>query len=163
MNADQLRALPKPRRVRFKTLPKVLSIAFPIFIALALYFGFAYVRDGLLAYTSISGLWVPLFIAAIWSAIAVQSLRRARRDLKLLAEGDLAVATVTAQWMTGGKGSRSRISFQFRDASGRLILGEADDSSRALFEEMEIIVFYEPFNPENCVPQKLAACELAET
>jgi ribosomal protein L37E len=159
--SDELRTLSKPRRVRLKIVPKVIAIAFPISIVGALYFGFSYVRGGLLSYAPLSDVWLPMLVAFIWSAIAVQILRRAKRDSKLLAEGDLTVATVTAQWMAGGgKHQHSRISFQFRDPLGRLILGEADDDSRTLFEEMKITVVYDPINPENCVPLEQAACEL---
>jgi hypothetical protein len=161
--SDELRTLSKPRRVRLKAMPKVIAIAFPVAIGGALYFGFGDVRDGLLAYTSVIGLLIQLFVAFIWSAIAIQVLLRARRDWKLLAEGDVAVATVTAQWMTGGgRHRRSKIGFQFKDSSGRLIPGEADDDSRTLLGEMPIAVFYNPSNPKNCVPLALAACQLVQ-
>ena len=140
-----------------------MAIAFPISIAGAVCFGFAYVRNGLIAYASASDLVLPLLFMLIWSAIAIPVLRRARRDSKLLSEGDWAVAIVTAQWMTGGgRNRRSKISFQFRDPSGRLIVSEAYDESRALFEEMEITVFHDPINPENCVPLALATCEIVQ-
>lgn len=162
VNTDLLLSLSKPRRVRLKVKPKIISIVFPISVAIALYFGFNYVREGLLPHTSVSDLWLPLIIAVIWSTIAIQTLRHARRDWKLLAEGDWAVGTVTAQWMTSGRHPHSKISFQFRDLLGRSIFSEADDDSRALFEEMQIVVFYDQTNPERCVPQGLAACEFVQ-
>jgi hypothetical protein len=157
---DHLSTISKPRRVHLKAVPKLVSIVFPVSIVTALYLAIEYFRYEPRVFASPLDVGVPLFIASIWSAIAIQILRNARRDRRLLAEGDSAVATITAQWVDGGRHPRSKINFRFRDMSGRSIHGESDDDSRSLFEEMEIVVFYDPTNPENCVPLDLASCEL---
>ncbi|SRR6266436_6217277 len=155
--------LTKPRRVRLKPVARVITIAFPISWIFIAYFGYQIVRDriavsGLLA--ALGDLGPLLFFAFIWSVIGISTIRDARRNRKLLAEGEVAMAVVTHQESTGGKGRRSKIRYNFRDATGRLVEGEGTDESWELYEDMEVPVFYDPEDPEKNVMIFTAGCEL---
>jgi hypothetical protein len=154
---EQLRNLATPRQVRFKPVPRIISIAFPISIAAGVYWAFLLARTGI---AISSDLFVLLGVAIVWSAIAITSIRRAIRDRKLLTEGGLAIGVVTRQYLTGGKHQRSEIQYEFKDAAGRTYVRSATDDSRTLYEEMETPVFYTPANPEVSVPLATASCEL---
>lgn len=154
---EHLRNLATPRQVRFKPVPRVISIAFPISVAAGVYWAFLLERTGI----SMSSDFLVLMGAAIvWSTIAIISIRRAIRDRKLLAEGNLAIGVVTRQYLTGGRHPRSEIQYEFNDAAGRTYIRSASDDSRTLYEEMETPVFYSPANPEVSVPLASASCEL---
>ena len=154
---EHLRNLATPRQVRFKPVPRVISITFPISVAAGVYWAFLLARAGI---AISSDLFVLLGAAIVWSAIAITSIRRAIRDRKLLAEGSLAIGVVTRQYVTGGKHRRSEIQYEFKDAAGRTYGRSATDDSRTLYEEMETPVFYSPANPEVSVPLATASCEL---
>ena len=156
---EHLRFLTTPRQVRFKPVPRVISIAFPISVVAGLYWAFLLARAGI---TMSSDLLVLLGGAIVWSAIAITSIRRAIRDRKLLAEGNLAIAVITRQYLTGGKHQRNQIEYEFKDAAGRTYLRSVTDDSRTLYEEMETPVFYSPTNPEVNVPLATASCELKD-
>jgi hypothetical protein len=154
---EHLRNLTTPRQVRFKSVPRIISIAFPISVIAGVYCAF------LLATTAIamsSDLLVLLGAAILWSGIAITSIRHAIRDRNLLAEGDLSIGIVTRQYLTGGKHRRSEIQYEFKDAAGRRYVRKTTDDSRTLYEEMETPVFYNPANPEESVPLATASCEL---
>ena len=158
-----LSALSKPRMVRFKPVARVITIAFPISWIFILYFGYQIVRDEI----SVSGplatlrdLALLLLFALIWSVIGITIIRSARRDRKLLAEGDVAMAIVTHQELIRGKHRRSQIRYEFRDASGRLVQGKGTDESWGLYEDMEAPIFYNPTNPSENVTLCAATCEL---
>ena len=153
---EHLRNLATPRQVRFKPVPRIISIAFPISVAAGVYWVFLLARTGI---AISSDLFVLLGAAIVWSAIAITSIRRAIRDRKLLAEGSLAIGVVTRQYLTGGKHRRSEIQYEFKDAAGRTYVRSATDDSRTLYEEMETPVFYSPANPEVSVPLATASCE----
>ncbi len=154
---EHLRNLTAPRQVRFKPVPRIISIAFPISVIAGVYWAFRLARTGI---AMSSDLLVLLGAATVWSAIAITSIRRAIRDRKLLAEGNLAIGVVTRQYLTGGKHQRSEIQYEFKDAAGRTHLRSATDDSRTLYEEMETPVFYSSAKPEVSVPLATASCEL---
>lgn len=154
---EHSRNLAAPRQVRFKLVPRILSIAFPISMIAGIYLASLFVRTGI----AISGdLFVLLGAAVVWSAIAITSIRRAIRDRKLLAEGNLAIGVITRQYLTGGKHRRSEIEYKFKDAAGCTYVRSATDNARTLYEEMEIPLFYNPANPEISVPLATALCKL---
>jgi hypothetical protein len=127
------------------------------------YFGFQIARDGLAASSPLAALThlgPLLFFASIWSAVAVATIRDARRDRRLLAEGDLAIGIITRQELSGGKHRRSTIRYEFKDTAGRLVQGEGTDQSRELYEDMTLPVFYNPANPRENVALATASCEL---
>src|SRR6267142_490089 len=101
-----------------------------------------------------------LLFALIWSVIGITIIRSARRDRKLLAEGDVAMAIVTHQELIRGKHRRSQIRYEFRDASGRLVQGKGTDESWGLYEDMEAPILYNPTNPSENVTLCAATCEL---
>ncbi|MBZ5526402.1 MAG: hypothetical protein LAN71_00670 [Acidobacteriia bacterium] len=162
---QHLQILLKPRQVRLKSVPRAIAFAFPISWIFIVYFGYLIVRDQIAASGALStsgNLAAFLWFTFIWALIAIPTIRSARRDRRLLAEGDLAMATITHQELTSGKHRRSEIHFQFRDAAGKLALGEGTDDSRLLYEDMEIPVFYNPDNPLENVALATASCELVE-
>ena len=66
----------------------------------------------------------------------------------MLRDGELAFARVTSQQtVQQGKISYSRIDYEFKTSSGRLIRNSAKDLSQTVFEEMTIPVFYDPLDP----------------
>jgi hypothetical protein len=156
---ELLGTLSKPRPVRFKTLPRVISIAFPLSAIGAAYFGLLIGRTRFLMSDDY---FLLLVGAVIWCVIAILTIRTALGDRRLLAEGELAIAVVTHQKLSGGKHRRSKIHYEFRDAAGRRNQGEATDDSRELYEDMETPVFYNPANPEESVPLVTASCELKQ-
>lgn len=159
---QHLRELPRPRQARFKTVPRIVAIAFPISMVFAAYFVFQIFRDGLPPSSSLTELGPLLIFAGICSTIAVIIIRSARRDRKLLAEGVLAIATVTHQELSGGKHQRSRINYEFKDATGRRVESETTDHTCTLYEEMDTPVFYNPANSSENVPLVCASCELKQ-
>jgi hypothetical protein len=156
-------SLSKPRRVRLKPVARVISIALPfswIFIA---YFGYQIVRDQIGDHRRMAGLGnlAPLLVIALaWSVIGLTTIRNSRKDRQLLAEGELAMATVTHQKLTGGKHRQSKIRYEFKDAGGRLIESEGTDDSRELYEDMKVPVFYNRENPNKNVAICSALCKL---
>ena len=158
-----LLTLTKPRRVRLKPVPLAICVAFPISWIFILYFAFQIVRNALAASNSgdaISDIGWLLFFASIWSIVGIMTIRSARRDRRLLAEGNVAIAVINHQQLTGGKHRRSEIHYEFNDSSGRRSFGKATDESRELYEEMETPVFYNPANPDENVPLTCASCDL---
>ena len=117
--------------------------------------------SGLLA--TLRDLGSLLLFALIWSVIGITTIRSARRDRKLLAEGEIAIAIVTHQALSGGRHQQSKIRYEFKDAAGRLVKGGGTDESWKLYEDMEVPVFYDPENPEKNVTLCAATCELEPT
>ena len=157
-----LQVLLKPRLVLLKPMPRVISIAFPLSWILVAYIAFLIFRNGFVSPSLLGVLTALLIVGGIWSAIAVVVIRRARKDRRLLAEGNMAMATITSQWLTGGKHQRSKIEYEFKDAGGLRVHGEATDESFTLYEEMETPVFYNPANTTESVPLVCASCELKQ-
>jgi hypothetical protein len=158
-----LLTLTKPRRVRLKPVPLAICVAFPISWIFILYFAFQIVRNAVAASNMgdvISDLGWLLFVACIWSVIGIMTIRSARRDRRLLSEGNVAIAVINHQELTGGKHRRSEIHYEFNDSSGRRSFGQATDESRELYEDMETPVFYDPANPDESVPLTCACCDL---
>jgi hypothetical protein len=156
-------SLAKPRLIRLKPVARVITIAFPISWIFIIYFGFPIMRDEIAVSSPIAALrdLGPLLLfALIWSVIGITTIRSTRRDRKLLAEGDLAIAIVTHQELSGGKNRQSKIRYEFRDAAERLVEGEGIDESREVYEDMEIPVFYDPADPGRNVAICAASCEL---
>jgi hypothetical protein len=163
-NANQyLWGLSKPRRVRLKPVPLVISIAFPLSWIFIAFFGYQTVRDQLAAsrpLTTLSNLGALLFFALIWSVIGITTIRGARKDRDLLAEGNLALAIVTRQEVVGRKHRQSKIRYEFRDAAGQQVEGEGTDDSWQLYEDMEVPVFYDSENPKRNVALPAASYKL---
>jgi hypothetical protein len=154
---ERLRFLSKPRAVRFKTVPKIISFAFPILFILLTVTLFLHLQTNPLA----SSLFNHIPGTIIVFGFCIFILAQAQKHRRLLAEGDLAIATIISQSFQG-RNQRSAITYEFTDASGRRIQSGATDNSRTLFEEMRVAVFYNPDNPFENIPLPAAECELAE-
>jgi len=152
--------LPRPRPVRLKAMAKTVYLAFPISIIAFAYFGYRAVGDGLSDAVKTSDLVPLVIVAVVWSAIAVFLIRRARRDRRLLEQGELAMALIINQDISGGKNRRSRVTYSFRSTAGKDFQCEATDDSWTLYEEMQTPVFYNPENPEENVLMVNALCAL---
>ena len=156
-------SLAKPRRIRLKPVARVITIAFPISWMFIIYFEFPIVRDEIAVSSPLVTLrdLAPLLLfALIWSVIGITTIRSARRDRKLLSEGELAIAIVTHQELSGGKRRQSKIRYEFKDATGRLVRGGGTDESWELYEDMEVPVFYDAEDLGKNVALCAATCEL---
>ncbi|HET8925169.1 MAG TPA: DUF3592 domain-containing protein [Candidatus Acidoferrum sp.] len=156
-------ALTKPRRIRLKPVPRALIMAFPASWIVIAYFGYLIARNqvgGASPFVAFGDLAIFVFFALVWSALGITTIRSARRDRKLLAEGNIAMGTVTRQELSRGKHQTSQIQYEFKDATGRRIYGDGTDQSRELYEDMEVPVFYDPDVPTRNVALCAATCEL---
>jgi hypothetical protein len=165
IGAHLLWGLSKPRRVRLKPFARIMTVAFPISWIIIAFFGYMIAADQIEEshpFPALGNLVPLLLIALIWSFVAITTIRRARKDRKLLAEGDLAIAVVTRQKLNGGKHRTSEIRYEFKDKAGKLVEGKGIDDSWELYEDMEVPVFYDPDNSGRNVAICSALCEIRE-
>jgi hypothetical protein len=163
---DRLLLTPRPRPLRMKATGYVLSTA----LVMAL-LGFSvslwlFIRLGSANPQAVKD--VPNFVAfGVFGLILLISLiatiRPVIRDRRLLAEGEVAIATVTSQSFAGGESKGSKISYEFKDVAGKTYTGSATDQTRTLYEEMQTPVFYNPMNPAENIPLVAAIYKLAES
>lgn len=73
------------------------------------------------------------------------------RDKNLMECGALATGCVATQKNVK---NASLITYEFRDAGGRVVTGSGNDLSRSFYPQMTVPVFYDPQNPK----RNLAAC-----
>lgn len=73
------------------------------------------------------------------------------RDKNLMESGALAMGRVITQKTVK---NASLITYEFRDADGRMVAGSGNDLSRSFYPQMTVPVFYNPENPK----RNLAAC-----
>lgn len=155
-----LQSLRKPRRVRLKPVPRIISIAFPLTAVLIAIFGYAAVRRS----NRLRDLVPFLFFPFIFAVIGLMTIKAARRDRRLLREGEFAIGTIISQQIDGGgKNRRSAIRYQYKTGAGLLVEGKATDDTWSLYEDMEIVVFYDPEHPSESVPLVCASCKLEQT
>jgi hypothetical protein len=160
---EHVRSLPRPRRVRLKIVPRVIAVLFPVSFLFILYFGFQLLAShsqAAGAFPDDGSLLVLGFMLAIWSGICLWILARARRDRRLLQDGEIALATITSQWMEGQRHPAHKVAYTFSDASGQQIESQTTDSSRSLYERMETWVLYDPLNPQKHILAPCAYCEV---
>jgi hypothetical protein len=157
-----LQTAPKPRAVQFKASAQIFSIAFPASWIIFGYWAYQITRAPLTVKTFSDNVAPFLFFAVIWSFICIGTISEAHKDRHLLANGDVAVATITSQELVGGRQKRSEITYNFRDRSGRIHFGKATDDSRTLYEEMQTPVFYDPQKTQKNVLLVTASCELKD-
>jgi len=162
---ERVRSMPRPRRVRLKIVPRIISVLFPLSWVFILFFGFqffgsngqntgAFPDNGLLLFA--------VLVPAAWTALCVWILGRARRDRRLLTDGEVSRATISSQWMAGSRHPVSKIAYSFHDAAGRPVQSEVTDTSRSLYEQMEVWAFYDPLNSARHVLAPCAYCELQD-
>jgi hypothetical protein len=152
--------LSKPRRVRFKCVPAFLLIAFPVALILTFAFCLQFVFDALRESRPLGAVMRLLVFFLVLSAIAIPTIRNSLRDRKVMAEGDLAIGKVTSQGSTDGRRPKSKIRYEFKDGAGRLIEGEGSDDTWEIYEDLEVLVFYQTDNPGINIPICGATCEL---
>jgi hypothetical protein len=152
---EALRAIPRPRQIR---LIGVARAAIGMVRAIAGVLALVAIRDLLFPHqriTEFSDALLPiglLFLAfLLWFLVPIPLRKELRRDL--LVNGEVVVARMAPipPWWRG-----ERISFEFRDANGRLIRGQSVNQGHAPAAGAYVPVFYDAQNPENCAP----ACAL---
>lgn len=155
---QQLQALPRPRRVRFRFqgsfAPAIALLVMVIFALVGFFLSAHASRNVPNARGSFPAL-VPMFsVLLVFLLVVILPFFRAKRDLPLLRDGELAFARVTSQQtVQQGKTSYSRIDYEFKTSSGELKQNSAKDLTNSVFEEMTIPVFYDPLDPvKNITP-----------
>jgi hypothetical protein len=164
---ESLFMLRRPRTLRLKWSARIFAIASSIVLAGVGYSVFLAVERGGAKGPIANAL--PNFLSfamfgLIWLIISGALLRGVVRDRSLLADGEIAIATVTSQSFSGdeNRGS-SKIVYEFKDATGRTFSGKAHERTRTLFEEMQTPVFYDPLNPAKNVPLIGAAYDVVDS
>jgi len=156
---QQLQALPRPRRVRFRFGGNLaLGVAA---LAMAVLLGF-----GVLFLVSSSGprtaphpaspfpMLLPLLLMlVVFPVVFAVPFLRDKRNIPLLRDGELAFGRVTSQQtVQQGKASYSSIGYEFKTGSGQTMQNTAKDLSYSVFEDMTIAVFYDPVDPSKNIP-----------
>ncbi len=96
-----------------------------------------------------------IFVAFVFLIAMVVPVLREKRNLPLLRDGELALATVVNQRMVQqGKSSCSQIEYEFKSNTGQRVCSSCRDLTRSVFEEMTVPVFYDPLDPS----KNVAAC-----
>jgi len=89
-----------------------------------------------------------LFVAFVVSAWVVPAIFREKRNWSLLRDGEITLARVVAQSREQqGRTTYSKIEFEFRANSGRIVRNSQRDVTEKVFEEMTIPVVYDPLDP----------------
>ena len=141
---DRLRTLSKPRRISLKTSTRILIGVFLFIIGVALYsiiLGHRTTYPKANAANVFTDFAFFAMFALIWLTMAGGTVRSVFRDGKLLANGDVAIAVIVSQEMTGRKSQTSRIEYEFKDAAGRGYTGKSNDETRELYEDVQTLVF----------------------
>jgi hypothetical protein len=165
MSYERLLMLRRPRAIRMKTSHRIFAVANVIGFAGVGFAIFAIVEKGgaKANFSALPNLLPFAMFGLIWSIIAGNTFRAMARDHGLLSDGEIAIATVTAQSFAGGESRGSRITYEFKDASGRTFSGKATDQTRKVFEEMQTPVFYDPMNPAKNIALVGATYNLVES
>jgi hypothetical protein len=96
-------------------------------------------------------LWLAMLL--LFVCIGVIETRNELRRRRIIMEGEATLAKVVGQVTTGGKSRGSKISYVFRDRAGKFYEGSDYDRRRELYEEMPVVVFYDPANPSDSVAE----------
>jgi uncharacterized protein (DUF983 family) len=151
---QQLQAMPRPRRVRFRVPGALITV---LALAVILGFGGLYIATqakpsrlsrgtpNVQVHSNLSGI---LVVPIVFVVLLVVPYFRDKRNLPLMRDGELALGKVTYQEnIQAGKSSYSRIGYEFKTSSGQLIQDQAKDLTYAIYEDMIIPVFYDATNP----------------
>jgi len=148
---QQLRVMPRPRRVRFRVPGALASV---LVLTMVLGIGGLWIATSLKADRSTGNVRVRsnpsgiLVVPIVFVVLLVVPYFRDKRHLPLMRDGELALGRVTYQQNTSqGKSSYSRIGYEFKTTSGQLIQDQAKDLTYTVYEDMIIPVFYDPTNP----------------
>lgn len=152
---ERLLSLASPRTVRLSREGKISLAA--IFAGLVGIGGVGVGLPDLLRSNANSKSVLP---ALLWSAmlllfgyIGATTTRHELRKRRTIIEGEATLAKVVRQATTGGKSPKSKISYIFKDRAGKFYEGSDDDRRHELYEEMPVVVFYDPANPSNSVAE----------
>lgn len=145
----QLEALPRPRKVTIAWRDRILLLFVFLFLCVWTTFWTKAIIDSWNKRThwNIFAVSFLLLLLFIWLA----QIRRELRNYSLLTDGDVALGRVTSQRTSGGKNKRSVITYEFADSVGRTWNGKGDDSTKKYIENMAVIVFYDPYEPDKNV------------
>ena len=143
--------------------PRIVRLSREAKIALAIIFAICVVALGV----SLSELSrsnansKPVLPTLVWSAmlllfayIGASTTRRELRKRRIIIEGEATLAKIVTQATTGGRNPKSKISYVFKDRAGKFYEGSDYDRGQELYEEMPVVVFYDPANPSNSVPDR---------
>lgn len=155
---QMLQTLPRPRRVRFSFRGSSAAVAVML-ASILVFIGVILATANARHVPNDRGgfaMFLPMvFLLTVFAAIIAIPLFRAKRDLPLLRDGELAFARVIAQQtVQQGKSSYSRIDYEFKTTSGETICNSCRDLTGSVFEDMTIAVFYDPLNPS----KNIATC-----
>jgi uncharacterized protein (DUF983 family) len=153
---QQLQAMPRPRRVRFRVPGALLTV---LALTLIVGFGGLYLAtrakptkptrgtSNIQVHTRSNPTGI-LVVPMVFVVLLVVPYFRDKRNLPLMRDGELALGKVTYQQnVMQGKSSYSRIGYEFKTSSGQLIQDQAKDLTYTVYEDMIIPVFYDPANP----------------
>jgi hypothetical protein len=150
-----LAALPRPRPVRMSRRAKMIAMV--VLVALLASLGI-YAAAGVLAQRAAGGRnsgesQFPVYALSIAFIVVfdIVMLSVIGRQKRLLAEGEMATARVTKQWMAR---NGPNIFYEFTTPLGEHFSRGAADGSRQLSEGMYVPVFYDPQKPK----RQLALC-----
>jgi hypothetical protein len=162
-------SLPKPRRVQANPLTLIIIGSLPLVSIFLVYSGLQSFLSLPQVSTKLSFLYsatLGLLIPAILIAISSFKLWKLRRDMNLLKYAELAIGVVARQKLVfaggrrGGRRTRSKIRYCFKDPAGRLFQGTCTDNSKKLQVNMTLPVFYKAEDPEQNVSICTTVCEL---
>ncbi len=148
-------SLPPPRPVQLGHRGKrvlTLLLAFAVGMEAFLLWSFYGVWDRSAMIPNSRGLEILLICFMVLVAALPFFVRRGIvRDRDLMENGALAMGRITTQKNVK---NASLITYEFRDASDRILTGSGNDLSRSFYPEMTVPVFYDADNPK----RNLAAC-----
>jgi hypothetical protein len=138
--------VPKPRRVRVKTMASIILGALPLASAFLAYSSVQTIRASLQVGAKLSVLNPVVFelvFLSILMAVSSVTYWMVRRDKAVLMDGELALGVVHQRLVEvrGGRGGRrkqSRVRYRFKDASGQLFQDPGTDYSRRLRVDMTV-------------------------
>jgi hypothetical protein len=161
---ERLLMMRRPRTIRLKTPNRIFAAAFVLSFVGVSYAVFAIVEKGGVKadFSALPNIIPFAMFGLIWSIMATTMFRSMLRDRSLLSDGEIAIATITAQSFAGGENRQSKIVYEFKDAAGHSCSGKCTDRTRKLFEEMQAPVFYDPVNPGKNVALVGATYDLVE-
>ncbi len=144
----------RPREIRMSTRGRVsMSVALLAVLGFAAMFGTHLYTEWArrLSFASFTpGDWVIAGIVALLLLLPFAMWRQLVRECDLLANGEVALATVVGQWR--GDKDQSSIEYEFKDFQGETRRGAGFDYTQKLFEGMPVAVFYDRDNPKRQIP-----------
>jgi hypothetical protein len=120
--------VPRPRAAQFKASARIFSIAFPAWRIIFGHWAYQITRHAFTVKKWSDDIPPFLFRAVIWSFIRISTILGAREDRHLLANGDVAIATITSQELSGGKHKSSKVPINSGTTQGEYDPENADEN-----------------------------------